>query len=147
MFRQAVVPIICVAIIIAAVYQFLPTVKSQEAARRAAAAAAAQQTDPPAKPKPAPRHPVRVARAVAPELVPAALRGKPAFPFPTATEIPAGTRKADLWAEFGQPSLTAATYDRSRLSETVVYVRADASAITYAWLTDGRVVRATTATR
>lgn len=145
MFRQAVVPILCAAIIIAALYLVVRSVKSEESVRRAAAAAL-ERPGRPAEAKPAASRALHAGRAAA--LPEGALPGrKPVFRFPTAAEIPAGTRKTDLCAAFGQPSLTAATYDRATLSETIVYVRPDASAITYAWLTNGTVVRAATVVR
>jgi hypothetical protein len=69
---------------------------------------------------------------------------KPARPFPTVADIPAGTPRSKLQAAFGKPNIVTTVLDGGRLVETFVYLRPDPNAATIVLLRNGRVIGANT---
>lgn len=106
--------------------------------------AAKPMPEPPAA-KPKARPVRRKAPEPEPEPPPPPAAVKRVVPFPTARDIPPGTGREALRAEFGEPNLRASLYDRGSLLETFVYMNRSRDVATYARLQNGSVIAAATA--
>ncbi len=67
---------------------------------------------------------------------------QPPSRFPEASEIPVGTERFRLLADFGQPAMITTSMSDNRFVETFVYFQGDTA--TYVQVQDGRVISART---
>ncbi|HZS52306.1 MAG TPA: hypothetical protein VFA54_15665 [Bryobacterales bacterium] len=67
---------------------------------------------------------------------------RPPSRFPEASEIPVGTERFRLLADFGRPAMITTSMSDNRFVETFVYFRGDTA--TYVQVQDGRVIAART---